>query len=151
MGQIIEPTCDRRCRTNQFLLATFAATQYVAPKIETHAVTIREILMASKHPLLYDPLLRQISYLPWIWSKELEAEHSSLALHKLSVDPSNTEAWKVLAAMTIEDPSLHLEILFRIRRIDPDDRNIETRIRTYLSSVNIQPVHYLQALSPEKP
>ena len=107
--------------------------------------------MASKHPLLCDPLLRQISYLPWIWSKELEAEHSSVALHRLSVDPSNTEAWKVLAAMTLEDPSLHLEILFRIRRIDPDDKNIETRIRAYLSYANIQSGHHLHALSPEKP
>jgi len=111
--------------------------------------------MASKHPLFFDPFLRQISYLPWIWSKELETEHTSLALHRLSVDPCNTEAWKVLAAMTLEDPSLHLEILFRIRRIDPDDQNNETRIKAYLSYANIQFVHQwkrdLKALSPETP
>jgi len=91
--------------------------------------------MASQYPLKHDLIVQQMPYLDWIWSNAAAAEHTAWALNTIAQDPWNIEAWQVLAAMTLEDPSLHLEVLLRIRVLSPEDVTNERRIRFYTGSL----------------
>jgi hypothetical protein len=85
--------------------------------------------MASAFPLLGASILRQILFLSRTWRDKKQVEYTSMALQRLSIAPCDVEAWKCLAAMTLEHPALHLEILYTIRHIAPDDRANERRIK----------------------
>jgi hypothetical protein len=87
--------------------------------------------------LLRDPILRQIVWLPWIWRKEAESNFTRQALVRLSLDLCCTDAWRCLAAMTLEDPDLHMAILRRILVIDPGDVSARLRLSSYESDTRV--------------
>ena len=90
--------------------------------------------MERKHSATRDSIIRQFWFLvPWLWCKHPEVEHTAHALARLVEDETDVSAWQCLAAMTLEDPSLHLEVLYRLRRLDPDDDSNNARIRYYES------------------
>jgi hypothetical protein len=111
------------------------------PSILRHNMSQQATIIAfeggSMQPTCKKPdyLIQQFLFLtPWIWGKQPEMDHTIQALARLAEDETDVEALGCLAAMSLEEPVLHLEILHRIHRLSPQDEKVLARIRYYEST-----------------
>lgn len=85
-----------------------------------------------------DAIVQQFwSLTPWLWGKHrlrrVVKTFVADALHRLTENEHDVEAWRCLALMTLKEPVLHLEILHRMLRLSPEDKSIQSAIEHYKS------------------